>query len=92
MAERFEEQSFGGCDAALPFFTNYELDILIEVHMDDLHGTRLGAALDLVQANPSQKIRFKTWRVKAVGMRYEHFKRERVLHNDRTEITPNQNS
>ena len=25
-----------------------------------------------------------------VGMRYEHPKRERVLHNDRTQITPNQ--
>ena len=24
-----------------------------------------------------------------VGMRYEHLKRERVLHNDRTEIVPN---
>ena len=24
-----------------------------------------------------------------MGMRYEHLKRERVLHNDRTEIVPN---
>ena len=40
MTERLEEQSFDdGCDAAPQFFANYGLDVLIEVHMDDLHGT-----------------------------------------------------
>ena len=64
----------------------YELDVLIGVHMDDLHGTGPGAALELIQANLS---RFKIWTVKEAGMRYEHLKRERVLCSDRTEIVLN---
>ena len=39
MAERLEEQSFDRCHAAPQFFANYELDVFVEVHMDDLHGT-----------------------------------------------------
>ena len=54
--------------------------------MDDLHGTGPRLALDLAQANLSQKIRFRIWTVNEVGVRCEHLKRERVLHNDRTEI------
>ena len=75
MAERLEEQSFDRCDAAPQFFANYELDVFIEVHMDDLHGTGPRLALDLVQTNFSQKIR--------------RVERVRVLHTDRTEIVPN---
>ena len=56
--------------------------------MDDLHGTGPRPALDLVQSNLSQKIRSQIWTVYDVGMRYEHLKRERLLHNDRTEVTP----
>ena len=48
--------------------------------MDDLHATGPG---------PAQKIRFKIWTVYEEGVRYEHLKRERVLHNDKTQITPN---
>ena len=44
--------------------------------MDDLHVTGPGPALDLVQTNLSQKIRFKIWTVYEVGMKYEHLKRE----------------
>ena len=44
---------------------------------------------NLVQTNLSQKIRFKTWTFYEVGMNFEHLKRERVLHSDNTEITPN---
>ena len=51
------------------------------VHMDDLRGTGPRPALDLVQTNLSQ-----IWTVHVVG---DHLKRERVLHNDKTEITPN---
>ena len=57
--------------------------------MYDSHGTGPRLALDLVQANLSQKIRFKIWTMNEVGVRYEHLERERVLHNDRTEIVPN---
>ena len=35
--------------------------------MDGLHGTGLGPALHLVQANLSQKIRFKIWAVNEEG-------------------------
>ena len=80
--ERFEEQSFDRCDAAPQIFANYELDVFIELHMDDLQGTGPRPALDLVQANISQKIRSKMWTVNEVGMRYRRVKRERVLHND----------
>ena len=38
--------------------------------------------------NFSQTIRFKVRTVYEMGMRYEHLKRERVLHEDRTEIVP----
>ena len=48
MAQRLEEQSFERCDAAPQFFANYELDVFVEVHMDDLHGTGPTLALDLV--------------------------------------------
>ena len=89
MAERLEEQSCDKCDAEPQFFANYELDVFIEVHMDDLHGTGPGPALDLVQANLALKIRFKSWTMNEVGMKYAHFMRERVLYNDRTEIVPN---
>ena len=54
--------------------------------MDDLHGTGPRLAVDLAQANLSQKIRFRIWIVNEVGVRCEHLKRERVLHNDKTEI------
>ena len=57
--------------------------------MYDLHGTGPRLALDLVQTNLSQKISFKIWTLHEVGVRYEHLERERVLHNDRTEIVPN---
>ena len=60
-----------------------------EVHVYDLHGTGHRPALDLVQTNLSQKIRFKVWTLNEVGVRYERLERERVLHNDRTEIVPN---
>ena len=89
MAEGFEEQTFDKCDAAQKIFANYELDVFVEVHMDGLHGTGPRLALDLVQTNPSQKIRFNIWTVNEVGMRYEHLKRERVLHKDKTQTTPN---
>ena len=56
---------------------------------NDLHGIGPRPAQDLVQASFSQKIRFKIWTVYEEGMRYEPFKRERVLHNDRIEIVPN---
>ena len=58
-------------------------------HVYDLHGTGPRLALDLVQTNLSQKIRFKVWTLNEVGVRYEHLERERVLHNDRTESVPN---
>ena len=57
--------------------------------MDDLHGTRPRPGQDLDQTNFSQKIRFKNWTVYEVGMKFKHFKRERVLHDDRIEIVPN---
>ena len=57
--------------------------------MDDLCGSGPRPALDLVQTNLSQKIRFKIWTVHEVGMNYEHLKRERVVCNDGTEIVPN---
>ena len=83
MAER---HNFDRCDAAPQFF---ELIFFIEVHMDDLHGTGPRLELDLVQSNLSQNIRFKIWTVFAMGMKYEQLKRERVLHNEKTEIAPN---
>ena len=86
MAERFEEQSFGRCDVSPQFFLQILSWMFFKlVHMDDLHGTEPRPALDLVQTTLSQ-----IWKVYEVGMRYEHLKRERVLHNDTTEITPNQ--
>ena len=75
-AGRLEEQSFDRCVAAPQFFANSELDVFIEVHKDDLHGTGARLALDFVQTNLSQKILFKIWTVNEVGMRYEHLKRE----------------
>ena len=89
MAERLEEQSFDRCEAALLFFVNYSLDVSVEVHMDDLHGTGPKPALDLVRTNFSQTIRFKVWTVYEIETRYEHLTCERVLHEDRTEIVPN---
>ena len=46
-------------------------------------------AFDRDQTNFSQKMRFKIWTVYEVGMKFKHFKRERVLHDDRIEIVPN---
>ena len=69
LAERSEEQSFDWCDADPQPFANDELDVFIEVHMDDLHGIGPRPALDLVQTNLSQKIRFKIWTVNEVGMK-----------------------
>ena len=89
MAEHLAEQSFDRCEAAPQFFVNYALDVSIGVHMDDLHGFGPKLALDLVRINLSQTIRFKVRTVYEMGMRYEHLKRERVLHEDRTEIVPN---
>ena len=54
----------------------------------DLHGFGPKLALDLVQINLSRTIRFKVRTVYEIGMRYGHLKRERVLHEDRTEIAP----
>ena len=69
---------------------NFELDVFsIELHMDDLHGTGPRPALDLVQTNLSQEIRNKVWTVYEAGMREEHLKCGRVLHDDRTETVPN---
>ena len=86
MAEHLEEQRFDRCEAAPQFFLNYALDVSVEVHMDDLHGLGPKLALDLVRFNLSQPIRFKVRTVYEMGMRYEHLKRERVLHEDRTDI------
>ena len=80
---------FDRCDAARQFFANYELNVFTEEHMDDLHGTGPRPALDLVRTNLSQNIRFKIWTLNEVGMVYERLERERLLHNDRTEIVPN---
>ena len=63
MAERQEEQSFDRCDAAPQFLAIYELDVFMEAHMDDLHGTGPKPALDRVQTNLSQKVHFKVWTV-----------------------------
>ena len=52
MIERLEEQSFERCDAAAPqMFADYELDVFMEVHMDDPHGTRPGLALEQIHSN-----------------------------------------
>ena len=69
MAERLEEQSFDRCDAAPQFFANYELDVSIEVHMDELHGAGPRLAVDLVHTNLSHKIRFKIWTVYEMRMK-----------------------
>ena len=58
---------------------NYAVDVSIEVHVHDLHGTGPKPAKDLVQTNLSQTFRFKVSTVYGVGMRYEHLMRERVL-------------
>ena len=60
--------------------------------MDDLHGTGPRPALDLVQTNLSQKIRFKIWTVCEVAMKYEHHKRERVFKMTRLRSHPTQNT
>ena len=83
LAERVEEQSVDRCEAAPQFFVNYALDVSMWVHVDDLRGTGPKPPLDLVRANISQTIRFKVWTVYEMGTRYEHLKRERVLHEDR---------
>ena len=83
MAEHFEEQSFDRCDAAPQVCANYELDVFIEVHMGDLHGTGPRRALEQIRANLSQEIRYKFRTVNEVGTRYQHLKRERVLHDDK---------
>ena len=85
MAERLEEQGIDRCEAAPQFFANFELDTFVEVHMDDLHGTRPKPVMDLVL---SRTIRFKVWTVNEVDTWYEHLKRERVLYNDRTDTVP----
>ena len=84
-----DEQSLDRCEAAPQFFVNYALDVPIEVHMYDLHGNGPKTALDLSRINLSQTIRFNVRTVYEMGTRYEHLKRERVLHEDRTEIVPN---
>ena len=89
MAGRKEEQSFDKGGAAAQFSSNYELDVFIEVHMDDLHGTGPRPALEQIQAKLSPKILFKIWTVNEVGTRYEHLMRDRLLHNERTEIMAN---
>ena len=89
MAEHLAEQRFDRCEAAPQFFLNYALHVSIGVHMDDLHGTGPKTALDLGRINLSQTILFKVRTVYDIGMRYEHLKRKRVLHEDRTEIVPN---
>ena len=88
--QRLEEQSFDRCDAAPQFFANYELDVFIQVHKDDLHGTGPRLALEQIQANLSQRIPCSIWTVTEVGTRYEHLERERVLDNHRTELVPNE--
>ena len=55
MAQRFEEQSFTTCLCNL----RAELDVFVDAHMGDLQGTGSGCVLDQIQANFSQKIRFK---------------------------------
>ena len=74
--------------AAPQFSANYELEVFIEVHMDDLIDTTETCA-GLGPNQPFTEIRFKIWTVYEMGMRYEHLKRERVLHGDTTEIVPN---
>ena len=88
--QSLEEQSFDRCDAAPQFFANYELDVFIQVHKDDLHGTGPRLALEQIQANFSQRIPCNIWTVTEVGTRYEHLERERVLDNHRTELLPNE--
>ena len=63
VVERCEEQSFDRCDVAPQILANYEVDVFIEVHINDLHGTGPRPALELVQTNFSQRIRFKIWTV-----------------------------
>ena len=48
----------------------------------------ISTAPDRDLTNLSQKIRFKIWTVYEVGTRYEHLKCGRVLHNNKSEITP----
>ena len=83
-----EEQRFDICEAAPQFLANYELDVSVEVHMDDLHGIGPKLALELVRINFGLKVRT----VYEMGMRYEHLKRERVSQEDRTEIVPNRST
>ena len=68
MAECLEEQSFDRCEAAPQFFVNYALDISVEVHMDDLHGTGPKPALDLVRVNFSHDDSFQG----SDGVRHRH--------------------
>ena len=78
VAERLEEQNFDRCDAAPHFFTS-----MISMALDrDPRWT-------WSKPTSHRKIRFPIWTVYEVGMTCEHLKRERVLHCDRTEITPN---
>ena len=68
--ERLERPSFDRCDAAPQLFANCELDVFIEVHMDDLHGTRPRLALEQMSKQTShRKSVFKIWTVNEVGTR-----------------------
>ena len=56
ITERLDEQNFDSCDVAPQWFGKYQLDDYLEVHMDDLHGTRPKSALEQIRANLSQMI------------------------------------
>jgi hypothetical protein len=57
--------------------------------MDDLHGCGRKASAEKLRGELSDTLQFKEWVVHGTGDEYEHLKRERRLHDDRAEITPN---
>ncbi len=73
------------CETVPQFFMDYDRDIFLEVHMDDLHGAGTEWALASLKEELDKVVQFKVWTVHGPGSTYEHLTCTRTLHHGFTE-------
>ncbi|CAK0847992.1 unnamed protein product, partial [Prorocentrum cordatum] len=84
-----DEMRMTRCEVAPQFFYNSETEVVVELHMDDLHMAGPRGALEGFRDELGQRVTFSGGEIHEHGTTYEHLKRLRARFEHGTELEAN---
>ncbi|CAK0865232.1 unnamed protein product [Prorocentrum cordatum] len=84
-----DETRLARCEMAPQFFYNSETEVVVELHMDDLHVAGPGDALEGFRDEVGQHVTLSCGEIHEYGTTYEHLKRLRTRFEHGTELKAN---